>query len=93
MNDYIPDLTQRYPEGFGMPDKTLDLIDDEPIPYEGKWYSVSYYTWGGSQEYTEVYVPDGADVGKTIHEYLVATIGKDYGEINDYECMNDWMED
>ena len=38
---YIPDITERYPDGFGMPERGMDMwaadeFDNIPIPYENE---------------------------------------------------------
>lgn len=99
---YIPDLTERFPEGFDGVDmfeprdpeyefwKTVEeaeRAEREDEPEPNYW--VSYYTWGGSQCGASVYVPEGADAYKVIDEYLKEVIGRDYGEINDYGSYDD----
>lgn len=114
--DRIPDLTERYPEGFGGVDmceprdpeyefwKTVEEAEraerdyyfpnktDEPKETKDWW--VSFWLQDGTQTgWSPVAVPVDVDAGDYIEHLLIEEYGVDYGDIADYGCWDDMMED
>lgn len=97
MRDYIPDITERYPEGFGMPSRYDDYYDDsyEDIPYEretnARLFEVGqHYMWtdwfsGGQNFYT---VTDRKGDTVVFSEYRVELDGE-YKLKENFEVLRD----
>lgn len=77
---YIPDLTERYPEGFRTVDDT-EFLDDSR---RDMW--VSFYLQDGTQGMATISARDYEDAtAQMLKEY-----GDMFGEIVDYEFYDAW---
>jgi hypothetical protein len=77
---YIPDLTERYPEGFRAVDEAERLDDDR----RDMW--VSFYLQDGTQGMATISARDYDDATtQMMKEY-----GDMFGEIVDYEFYDAW---
>lgn len=99
-SQYIPDLTERFPEGFGGRD-----MYDVSTPEEAFWdavdraeqseredkqtYWVSFATQDGVQKMTYIEVPTMYSPYEYIESVLIDEYGDDLAEIADYDLAED----
>ncbi len=99
-SQYIPDLTERFPEGLEGRDLTeprdaedafWDLVDktEQSRRKDTKEWWVSFALQDGSQKMTYVEVPAGASPYEYIESVLMEEYGYEFAEIADYGLMED----
>jgi len=97
---YIPDLTERFPEGFNGRDLSeprdpeddfWDLVDrtEQPKRQDRKEWWVSFALQDGSQQMTYVDVPKRVDPYDYIESVLMEEYGYDFAEIADYGLVEE----
>ena len=103
---YIPDLTERFPEGLDGVDmyeprdpeyefwKTVEEADRAEREYTEPEpnYWVSFYLQDGTQSGASIYVDDPGKAYYIIEEYLLKEYGKDFGGVADYESYEEMMK-
>ncbi len=99
-SQYIPDLTERFPEGFGGRD-TYDIKTPEEAFWDAvdraeqseredkQTYWVSFATQDGVQKMTYIDVPTMYSPYEYIESALMDEYGDDLAEIADYDLVED----